>query len=386
MKIVILATDNREDNQDYALPEPSFHTALAALFQGFAQLPEVTVHVVACTQQPVKAPEKIAGNIYYHSLLVPKLGWLRTGYQGCIRAVRKKLREIQPDLVHGQGTERNCALSAVFGGFPNVLTIHGNMRHIARVNQARPGSFLWLAARLEGFTIPRTAGVVCITRYTREAVQPLARRTWLLPNAVDAGFFEVPTRLTPELPPVILCVGTIDWRKNQNAFIRALDPLAKAKKFKVVFLGRPDRGAYGTEFLELVKTRAWCEHVGFAGRAQVKEFFSKATALALPTREDNCPMVVLEAMAAGVPVLAANVGGVPDLIEPEKTGLFCDPTRPESFAAGVARLLDDPAQAARLARTARAAARERFHPQIIAQRHLEIYREVLAGSRPETTH
>ena len=74
-------------------------------------LPDVEVHVVSCTQQPMKSPIKLAENIFFHSLLVPKIGWLRTGYQGCIRAVRKKLRAIQPDIVHGQGTERDCACS-----------------------------------------------------------------------------------------------------------------------------------------------------------------------------------------------------------------------------------------------------------------------------------
>ena len=53
------------------------------------------------------SPEKIAPNIFYHSLLVPKIGWLRTGYQGCIRAVRKKLQEIQPDIVHSQGDRKS---------------------------------------------------------------------------------------------------------------------------------------------------------------------------------------------------------------------------------------------------------------------------------------
>ena len=95
------------------------------------------------------SPPKLAPNIFFHSLHVPKIGWMRTGYQGCIRAVRKKLKAIQPEIVHGQGTETDCAINAVFSGFPNVLTIHGNMRLIAKVNRVRPFSFPWLAARLE---------------------------------------------------------------------------------------------------------------------------------------------------------------------------------------------------------------------------------------------
>ena len=163
LKVVILTSDKRDHDRDYANPLPGFGTAPEALLQGFSALPETEVHVVSCTQQPLAAPEHIAPNIFYHSLVVPKSGWMRTGYQGCIRAARKKLNSLQPDIVHGQGTERDCALSAVFSGFPNVLTIHGNMRLVAAVNHARLFSFHWLAARLEGFTLPRTDGVVCIT-------------------------------------------------------------------------------------------------------------------------------------------------------------------------------------------------------------------------------
>lgn len=379
MRIAILTTDNREPHKDYANPIPHFGTAPEALLQGFAYLPEVEVHVVSCLQQPVNAPQKIAPNIYYHSLVVPKIGWLKTLYQGCIRATRKKLHEIQPDIVHGQGMERDCSISAVFSGFPNVLTIHGNMRLIAQVNRVKPFSFWWLAARLEQFTLPRTAGVVAITRYTQAAVEKITPRTWVLPNAVDQSFFEVRAAPDPSAPPIGLCVGTICHRKNQNDFIRALAPLARERKFKMIFLGQTGDDPYSMEFLELIKNNPWCEYANFAGREALREYFRRATFLALPTLEDNCPMVVLEAMAAGVPVLASNVGGVPDLIDPERTGLFCDPQQPEGFVTGVQRLLDDAALSERLVTAAKIEARARFHPEVIARRHVEIYREVLSA-------
>src|ERR1700733_13638847 len=102
MKIGFLTSDARETYPQFGTERPCLGTAPEALLQGFAQLPEVEVHVVSCVRQPVASPQKLADNIWYHGLLVPKIGWLRTGYQGCIRAVRKKLREIQPDIVHGQ--------------------------------------------------------------------------------------------------------------------------------------------------------------------------------------------------------------------------------------------------------------------------------------------
>ena len=378
LKIAIIVPDNRDEFRRYTDPAPHFGTAPTALLDGFARLSEeCEIHVVSCVQQSLAMPAKIGPNLYYHADVVPKWGWLRGGYLGCIRSVRRQLQAIQPDIVHGQGTERYAALSTVFSGFPNVLTLHGNMRLVAEVNQARPLSFLWLAARLERLTLPRTHGVVCITGYTRSAVAPLAPQTWVVPNAVDESFFSLTARPDSAVPPVGLCVGAICPRKNQNALIRSLDSLALEMPFKIVFLGQAEDDAYGREFRRLVAERPWCEHAGFADREKLKAHFQSATFTVLPTLEDNCPMVVLESMAAGVPVLASAVGGVPDLIEPAVTGLLCDPHRPESFVIGVRRLLSDRVFARQLAQQSRIKARERFHPETIARRHLEIYREVI---------
>ena len=378
MKVAIITTDSREHYKDYANPVPSFGTAPEALLQGFAQLKDVEVHVLSSVRAPMKSPGKLAPNIYYHDLLVSKFGWMTSLYQGCIRSVRKKLREIQPDIVHGQGTERDCAISAVFSGFPNVLTIHGNLRLIAKVNGVKPFSYQWLAAKLEGLTIPRSSGVVCITRYTEDAVADLAKRTWVVPNAVDGSFFQIDAQPPPEKIPRILCVGLICLRKNQNAFIRALDSLAQQRKFEVLFLGLTQAGsAYDDEFLRLVGERPWCVYGGMADREKLKQHFRDATVLALPSLEDNCPMVVLEAMAAGVPVVAAKVGGVPDLIEDGVTGFFCDPRDARSMAEALEKILQSPSTARDLARRAKQAASTRFSPAVVAQRHLEIYREVL---------
>lgn len=377
MKIAVLTTDNREHYKDYSNPVPHFGTAPEALLQGFAQLKDIEVHVVSCARRPMKSPKKLAPNIYFHSLLVPKMGWMSSLYLGCVRAVRRKLQEIQPDIVHGQGTERDCAISAVLSGFPNVLTIHGNMRLIAAVNRVKPFSFLWLAARLERLTIPRSYGVVCITHYTEGAVSDLARRTWVVPNAVDASFFQVQPQPPAEKAPRVLCVGQVCLRKNQNAFIRALDPLAKRRKFEVLFLGQTSAGrAYDDEFLGLVRERPWCVYGGMADREQLKKHLSEATALALPSLEDNCPMVVLEAMAAGVPVMAAKVGGVPDLVEEGKTGFFCNPLDAGSMSDAVEKTLVNVSATREMAGQARQEARRLFDPRTVAQQHVEVYSEI----------
>lgn len=377
MKVALLTTDNRQNDHDYSAAEPRFGTAPAALLEGFATIPDLQVHVVCCTQQPIRSPEKIADNIWYHSLHVPKIGWLRTGYQGCIRAVRRKLASIQPDIVHGQGTERDCSISAVFSGFPNVITIHGNIRLIAKINRSRPFSFLWLAAQLETFTLPRADGVICLTHYTRQNVEALTRRTWVLPNAVHSSYFEV-VRKRAALPE-ILCIGDITHRKNHVEFILALDELAVKHRFVVRFFGHTrTEPEYVARFMEVIKQRPWCRYEGFANRAVLQSALSTATMLALPSLEENCPMSVLEAMAAGVPTVAARVGGVPDIVENHVTGLVCEPLDRSTMREAVATYLANPAAANLIASEAKTRAVNFYHPKAIARHHVEIYRELLS--------
>ncbi|XHR28018.1 MAG: glycosyltransferase family 4 protein [Chthoniobacteraceae bacterium] len=379
MKIALITTDNREHLKDYGCPTPYFGTAPEALIQGFSMLPDVEVHVISSIRKPMDSPKMLADNVWYHPILVPKIGWLTTAYQGCASAIRRKLREIGPDIVHGQGTERDCAICAVLSGFPNVLTIHGNMRIIAKLNHAGLFSYTWLVSKLENYTIPRSAGVVCITNYTQDAVKDLARRTWVVPNGVDARFFSINN--TPNTIPNIIVVGNISPRKNQIDFIRSLDVVAAHQKLRLSFFGGLNRAdSYGMEFLDLLKERPWCQYGGFIGREELREQLAHASGLVLPSIEDNCPMVVLEAMAAGVPVVGPNVGGVPDLIQDGINGQLCNPLEAESMRQTVERLINDRPGVIQQAIAAKADALERYHPRNIALRHLEIYRDVLKSS------
>ena len=376
MKIVQLTTDNRNQYGHTTLPEPYFGTAPTGLLDGFAGMPGVEVHVVSCASVKMETPDKLADNLWFHQPLVSKIGWGRTLFQGCVRAVRGLMDEIQPDIVHGQGTERDCALAAVLSGYPNVLTIHGNMRvHSARPEN-RKNVYYKMAAMLETFSLRRSGGVVAISRYTENLVKGLTPRTWLLPNAVDRRYFDI----EPAAPvvPRILFVGSIDERKNPLGLIRACEPMLRAGECTLALAGQGNREhSYVKEVYALAETIPSIEMLGFIGRDELGGQFKNSSLVVLPTFEDNCPMVVLEAMAAGLPVAASRVGGVPDLVAHEADGLMFDPHDAEEVRASLERLVRAPSLRADLAARGRKKALERFHPRVIAEEHLKIYREVL---------
>jgi L-malate glycosyltransferase len=375
MKVAMILTDEREELHQYDKADPFFGPAPTALLEGLRALPEIELHIVSCTKEPMSAPEKLADNVWFHLLHVKQWGWLRSLYSGCVLSIRRKLREIQPDVVHGQGTERYCSLAAAFSGFPNIITIHGNMRPIAKINRAPIFSYQWFAARLEQFTLPKTNGVICISTHTQALVASAVDRTWVIPNAVSNDYFS--NQRLPSDDGDILCVGSICPLKNQNSLIRALDSVAPRHRLRLVFLGQGDRsGRYFQEFQQLVQTRPWCRHEGLVGPEAVRKFLAAACAVVLPSLEDNCPMVLLEAAAAGVPVLAANVGGIPDIVQNNQTGLLFDPHDLKSIASVAERYLSDPVFARRMGENARIAAGTHFRPSVIAKRHIEVYEQL----------
>lgn len=378
LTVVQIVTDTREDNREYDRPEPAFGTAPTALLQGFARRPDVRVHVLSCTQQPVRAPERLAENIWFHSLLVPKRGWLRTGYQGCVRAVRHKVRELRPEVVHGQGTERDCALAAVFSGGPNVVTVHGNMRQVAQVVRARPLSFHWLAARLEPFTLRRTHGVLCNSAHTEALVRPLNDRVWRVPNALRDVFFSPASGAPRPAVPRLACVGVVRELKRPLELLAALEPLhARGMKFRVEFAGRRELDTdYGRRFataLQRAEAQGWAAHVGELPVPELVAWLDGAAALLHASAEESFGLAVAEGLARNLKFFGFRVGGVPDVTAGvEGADLFkvddwggLTSAVGGWLAAGVAR----PA-------TAGEEMRRRFHPDSVADRHVWIYREV----------
>jgi glycosyltransferase involved in cell wall biosynthesis len=381
MRIALLTTDNRTMSQDYRAPAPYFGSAPQALMQGFALMPEIEVHVVSCVRAKVQSPPKLAPNIFFHSLHVPKIGWMRTGFQGCIRAVRKKVKEIQPDLVHGQGTEHDCAISAVFSGFPNVVTIHGNMAELARQFRERVGSYVWLAARLETFTLKRTDGVFCNSAYTEQLVRPRARRTWRVPNPVREQFFVPPPEPTLARKCTLVNVGVIARRKRQLELLDVARELRqRGLDFEFQFVGDArNNSGYVAAFLEKIKPMerdgvARC--VGLKTGSELVQLFDRSAGMAHFSPAESFGLAVAEGLARDLKLFAARVGGVPDIAAGVPGAELFDVDDWRGLTAAIADWIG---RGFPRARGAGAVMRARYHPEIIARRHVEIYREVLGS-------
>jgi glycosyltransferase involved in cell wall biosynthesis len=307
------------------------------------------------------------------------------------------LRELRPDVVHTHELGRYGFVCRELG-YPYVLTVHGITSVESRILE--PGGFKARARRqILRFVERRTwRGAACIianSSYIQRQAPPevQARLTRIL-NPVDPLFFE------PETTVVnagrIVWVGRLSRLKGVDLLLQALPVVRRDIPAAHIRLVGP---VGDSEFASQV--RKWAAQAGPPGCVELvgerhgealRAEYASAAVLAQPSRQDNVPVVIAEAMAVGRPVVATRVGGIPDLVSDGVTGLLCPPEDPEALAKALVDILADSSRRAGLGLAARATARERFDRDAIASEHARIYFSMLgprarSGSlRPSTTY
>lgn len=188
----------------------------------------------------------------------------------------------------------------------------------------------------------------------------------------------------------ILFVGRFDRCKGADTMIDAFGRVAAVcPSSRLTFVG-PDRGLVDEdgrqwhleEFLESrlpdCAVRSRVERLGPQPASRVAELRRLCFVTVVCSRYENSPMVALEAMASGCPLVASDVGGLPEMIQHERNGLLCQPGNPDGLAQTILTLLRCPEIAAHLGQQASRDAERRYHPEAIAKQTLDFYRQVIA--------
>lgn len=230
-----------------------------------------------------------------------------------------------------------------------------------------------------------TTRIVALSRW----LQGEASRSGLLgrfqvdriPNGLDTDVFTPRARATARdvfgLPPrgkVVLFVAdsVVNQRKGFDLLQEALYGLPADRPVTLAAIGAGADAAFGG-----------CDIVGL-GRIDNERLmsfaYSAADLFVLPTRADNLPNVVLESMACGTPVVAFDVGGVPDMVRPGETGLLAAPEDVAALREAIVTLLDDNGLRARLAHNCRQVAVNEYALGIQARRYTALYEELIGAS------
>jgi glycosyltransferase involved in cell wall biosynthesis len=192
-------------------------------------------------------------------------------------------------------------------------------------------------------------------------------------NGVELRRFAAPPR---PVPGRVLMVGRFAPPKRPDLAIRAFARVAGAGEGRELWLAGdgPQRGA----LQRLAGELGLDGRVRFLGtRDDIPELLQEASCLVLPSDYEACPVTALEGSAAGVPVVASRVAGVPEVVSDGATGLLAEPGSVESLASCLAVLLDDAEAARRLGEEGRRAAERQFSRERMVEQVVGLYRELL---------
>jgi glycosyltransferase involved in cell wall biosynthesis len=323
----------------------------AAALQEIAPRLKLGVHRIAIRREPF--PTDV-------------LVWLR---------LMRLIRQLKPQVLHGHGAKAGAfvRLKPRSREAIRVYTPHGGSLHYP-LNTLKGA----LYSRLERALMDSTDLFLFESAFARDTYQ----RTIGTPsglvrcvfNGVTAGEFDPVTQAADATD--VVYVGEFRHIKGADILIDAVARLhADGKPITLTLAGDGE---------ELEHLKAQVERLGltaavrFIGHVKARYGFSKGKLLVVPSRGDSMPYVVIEAAAAGIPMVAANVGGIPEILGPHTDALFA-PNIVGAIADAIEIALDDPAAAQARAKTLRQRIFLHFSQKTMVEGILGAYRDAFAN-------
>lgn len=313
------------------------------------------------------------------------------------------LRQSRYDLIHihcGGRLAATCAKIARRQKIPSLITLHGGMTDVPETEMQellRPfrgkipyGRLLDWCCGTETNPTGLVDAFLCVSRAeTKRLVKQYPqKRVYYLPNGIQLERFatnateEVRTKYAiPQDRRLILCVSRIDYQKNQKIL---LELLKRTKDTHLLLIGPVTALWYRDELLEEVATSGLSARFTLIPGVPpdsplLISALHAADVFVLPSLHEPFGIAALEAWAAGVPLIAANVGGLKDFIHDRIDGLFFDPKSAETLMDAW-QYLQKPGVKPKLVRNAQKEV-EKYNWPILVHRLLEIYRETQNGIR-----
>jgi glycosyltransferase involved in cell wall biosynthesis len=264
-----------------------------------------------------------------------------------------RLRDLGIRHVHAHFANVAAAVSLLVAHFGGVLwswsfTMHGptEFDDVSRYGLAEK--------------VRRARFVACIGDYCRAQLMKLVEREhWakleIVHCGVDPSAYDIPDRDGRHGPLHVLCVGRLVADKGHGMLLDALATLRdQGVEVRTTFAGDgPERGALERQAAQL-RLGAGISFVGVVSQERLRDLYSAADVFCLPSFAEGVPVVLMEAMATGLPVVSTRVAGIPELVDDGVSGELVPPGRPEAIASAIRGLAADPDRRAVLGRAARA--------------------------------
>lgn len=339
---------------------------------------------IVVTWEHVEMPDQI----HYRGIPVFRFPFFSAGPEGSLtsfleyrRRVAALKKDFAPELVHVNSFGRSVLFhleTAVAYPAPTLVTLH----------QALPDEPIGRRSLLENL-LSRAAWVTCCS----QSVLDHARRLWpeitlnssVIHNAIELT--EGEPRAISFDPPRILCLGRLVWEKGFDLALEAVSIVSR--RFPETHVIIAGEGSELDNLKRQTRNLGLTDHVEFAGKIvpdQVAHWITTATLALVPSRLEGFGLVALEAGSFARPVVATRVGGLPEIIVHEETGLLTECGNSAALAGAVESLLAQPKRANRMGVAARQRVQEKFDWTRYVNTYDALYRHLCSDMNDRTGH
>jgi len=302
--------------------------------------------------------------------------WSRLSYAG---AANRMLRSAQYDAALFDFSGYTPLFMPA--GRPTGIVLHHLTSPTAHMRWG--GILSGMIGELEKTMLRRASRISATSRSSREAAELIAPSTPI--EMVSAGVPEELFDIRRRPQDFLLYFGRLDiFHKGIDTLLQAVALIAQ--KRPSIELRIAGRGSSGSKIAAMISELGIDRNVKLLGAVsdeERNELLATAAVQLMPSRFEGFGLAAAEAMAAGVPLVAASVGSLPEVVDAPRGGVLVSADDPDALAAATEKLLDDPYGRSTLSITARESAR-RFSWSSVADAHLQFINHVAAGGRSMT--
>lgn len=301
--------------------------------------------------------------------------------------LRRQIEALAPDLVHAHGQAVAYPFAAFDTGRPTLITVHGiNMleAQVDRRGGALKGGLrvaLWSA--VERRCLRRARDIVVISPFVRQVISPYTQaRLHVVGNPVKDEFF----RLEPEpVPGKVLLVGSVQKRKGILEAIKAMALVRQQVPYAELHIAggfSPAYRAYGDLVRQYVPETGAEEYIHFCGQLgheALLEAYRTSQVFLFPSHLEASPVALAEAMAAGLPSVASDIGGTEHLIDNAVNGFRVPVGDVQAIAECTVRVLKEESLCSCLSQQARKFAKAHSTQDVAARKSHDLYLSLIAS-------
>ncbi|MHA2052080.1 MAG: glycosyltransferase family 4 protein [Candidatus Hodarchaeales archaeon] len=269
---------------------------------------------------------------------------------------------------------------------PTVATVHGLPEIKTRsLNPSNPSAiaellFSFFVYNVEQNILQNVDKITTVSKETSKELQLhyqySERDITVIANGVDIDFFSPKEKKNTEIN--ILYAGRLDYKKGLIELIKSAKDITK--KFPDANYLIAGTGPLINDLLRLVKNEGLHNRFTFFGHVNQKtlrNLYRESNVFILPSYYEGFPNVILEAMSCGLPTIATNVGGIPEIVQHQKNGLLIPPRNSTAITNALTKILTDESLISDMGKNARYETEKKYSWEHISNKYLKVYSSLL---------